>query len=57
MAVMGDYYILNQIPDKGLEYYVASLKIGFQQDVNYRDEVTHTKMMKVRKQLLKKSQG
>lgn len=55
LAVMGDYFMLNQIPEKGLEYYVASLRVGFQQDINYRDEITHAKMMKVRKELIKKS--
>lgn len=55
LAILGDYYMLNQIPEKGLEYYVASLRIGFQFNINYRDEITHSKMMKVRKELLKRS--
>lgn len=53
LAVMGDYYQLNNLPEEALKYYVKSLRVGLEQDVNYRDPVTHEKMMKVRKSLLK----
>ena len=55
LAVMGDYYHLNNLPKKALDYYVKSLRVGLEQDINYRDVVTHEKMMKVRKSLLKSS--
>ena len=55
LAVMGDYYHLNNLPEKALHYYVKSLRVGLEQDINYRDVVTHEKMMKVRKSLLKSS--
>lgn len=53
LAVMGDYYHLNKLPEEALKYYVKSLRVGLEHDVNYRDPVTHEKMMKVRKSLLK----
>ncbi len=55
LAVMGDYYNLNNLPEKALDYYVKSLRVGLQEDINYKDVVTHEKMMKVRKSLLKSS--
>lgn len=55
LAVMGDYYQLNNIPETALEYYVKSLRVGLEEDINYKDAITHEKMMKVRKSLLKSS--
>ncbi|GJM27950.1 MAG: hypothetical protein DHS20C17_05850 [Cyclobacteriaceae bacterium] len=55
LAVMGDYYYMNQLPDKALEYYVRSLRVGMEQDITYQDPVTHAKMMKVRNTVIKRS--
>jgi hypothetical protein len=53
LSVMGDYYKMNQLPEKALEYYVKSLRLGMEQDITYQDPVTHTKMMKVRSTVIK----
>lgn len=55
LAVMGDYYNMNNLPEKALKYYVKSLRVGLQEDIHYKDAVTHEKMMKVRKSLLNTS--
>ena len=48
LAIMGDYYSMNKLPEQALEYYVKSLRVGLQQDITYQDPVTHAKMMKAR---------
>ncbi len=53
LSVMGDYYDMNNLPEKALEYYVKSITIGLKQDVNYHDQSTHEKMMKARSTVLK----
>lgn len=53
LAVMGDYYKMNQLPEKALEYYVKSLRLGLQRDITYQDPVTHAKMMKVRSTVIR----
>ena len=55
LAVMGDYYNMNKLPEKALEYYVKSLRLGLEQDINYQDHVTHAKMMKARSFVIKAS--
>lgn len=35
LELKGDYYVSNNLPDKALEYYVKTIKIGKEQDVNY----------------------
>ena len=55
LAVMGDYYQMNSLPDQALEYYVKSLRLGLEQDINYQDPVTHAKMMKARSKVIRAS--
>ena len=55
LAVMGDYYHMNKLPEKALEYYVKSLRLGLEQDITYEDHVTHAKMMKARSVVIKAS--
>lgn len=55
LAVMGDYYNMNKLPEKALEYYVKSLRVGMEQDITYQDHATHAKMMKVRSAVIKAS--
>lgn len=55
LAVMGDYYNMNKLPEKALEYYVKSLRVGMEQDITYQDRATHAKMMKVRSAVIKAS--
>ena len=55
LSVMGDYYSMNNIPEKALEYYVKSLRLGLEQDINYKDPITHEKMMKARSIVIKAS--
>ncbi len=55
LAVMGDYYDANNLPEKAYEYYVKSLRAGFEEDSNFNDPITHAKMMKVRSIVIKAS--
>ncbi len=55
LAVMGDYYDLNNLPEKALEYYVKSLSLGLEHDINYKDPITHEKMMIARSHYIKAS--
>jgi tetratricopeptide (TPR) repeat protein len=55
LAIMGDYYSKNKLPEKALEYYVKSLRVGLEQDIAYKDVITHEKMMKARSVVLKAS--
>ncbi len=55
LAIMGDYYNMNKLPEQALEYYVKSLRVGLEQDINYSDPVTHAKMMKVRSTVIRSS--
>lgn len=49
LRVKGDYYRLNNLPEKAIEYYVKSLTLGKTNDVNYNDTDTQTKIMELRK--------
>jgi hypothetical protein len=55
LSVMGDYYNMNNLHQKALEFYVKSLRVGLEQDVNYKDPITHEKMMKARSEVIKAS--
>jgi len=55
LSVMGDYYNMNKLPEKALEYYVKSLRLGLEQDIAYEDHATHAKMMKARSYVIKSS--
>jgi len=55
LAVMGDYYEANNLPEKAYEYYAKSLRVGFEQDFNHNDPETHAKMMTVRGIVIKAS--
>lgn len=55
LMVMGDYYSQNKLPEKALEYYVKSLRLGLENDINYQDPITHEKMMKARAIVIKAS--
>lgn len=35
LELKGDYYVRNNLPDKALEYYVKTLKVGKEQDFNF----------------------
>ncbi len=53
LAIMGDYYQMNDLPEQALEYYVKSLRQGLENDINYSDPETHAKMMKMRSKVIK----
>lgn len=55
LAIMGDYYQMNALPEQALENYVKSLRLGLEKDINYSDPVTHAKMMKARNKVIKAS--
>ncbi len=35
LELKGDYYVRNNLPDKALEYYIKTLKVGKEQDLNF----------------------
>jgi hypothetical protein len=36
LTIMGDYYLVSNLPDKALEYYVKGLKAGLAEDINFK---------------------
>lgn len=49
LKVKGLYYEKNNLPEKALEYYVKSLKVGIENDVTYEDLHTQAKVAKLAK--------
>jgi hypothetical protein len=45
--VMGDYYALSNLPEKAVEFYSKSIRIGKLDDLDYQDEVTQNKILKM----------
>ena len=45
--VMGDYFALSNLPEKAVEYYSKSIRIGKLQDSDYQDEATQNKILKM----------
>ncbi len=44
LKIKGLYYEKNNLPEKALEYYVKSLKVGIENDVTYEDLITQAKV-------------
>lgn len=44
LKLKGMYYEKNNLPKKALEYYVRSLRVGLESDINYTDEKTQMKV-------------
>lgn len=51
LKVKGDYYIQNQLPEKALEYYSKSIRVGKLADPSYVDAETQEKILKIVRQL------
>ena len=49
LKVKGLYYEKNNLPEKALEYYVKSLKVGIENDITYEDLQTQAKVVTLRK--------
>ena len=45
--VMGDYYALSNLPEKAVEYYSKSIRIGKLEDADYQDEDAQNKILKM----------
>lgn len=45
MRVLGDYYAANRLPEKALEAYSMSTRIGKLKDINYADKETQDKVV------------
>jgi len=45
--VMGDYYALSNLPEKAVEYYSKSIRIGKLDDPAYQDEEAQKKILKM----------
>lgn len=49
LKVKGLYYEKNNLPQEALKYYVKSLKVGIEQDINYTDLDTQKKVAELKK--------
>lgn len=44
LRLKGLYFEKNNLPEQALEYYVKSLRVGLENDINYKDEKTQMKV-------------
>lgn len=49
LRLKGLYYEKNNMPDEAVKFYVESLKIGLESDINYSDEDTQLRVKKLMK--------
>jgi len=49
LEVKGDYYAANNLSEKALEYYVASMIKGMEEDPNFDSRPVQAKIVKVKK--------
>lgn len=47
LQVQGDYYVKNQLPDRALESYSKSIRVGRLNDPSYADADTQDKIVKL----------
>lgn len=51
LKVKGDYYVQNKLPEKALEYFSKSIRVGKMEDPSYMDADTQDKILKLVRQL------
>jgi hypothetical protein len=51
MKVLGDYYVANRLPEKAVEAYSKSIRIGKLKDDNYADKATQDKVVALVKEI------
>ena len=51
LKVKGDYYVHNNLPEKALEYYSKSIRVGKMEDPSYMDADTQDKILSLVRQL------
>ena len=51
LRVLGDYYVMNNLPEKAVEAYSKSIRIGKLEDEKYSDKATQDKIVKLVRQL------
>ncbi|MEM8965175.1 MAG: hypothetical protein AAGE93_02080 [Bacteroidota bacterium] len=51
LRVKGDYYVHNKLPEKALEYYSKSIRVGKLEDPSYMDADTQEKILTLVRQL------
>lgn len=51
LKVKGDYYVHNKLPEKALEYYSKSIRVGKMEDPSYMDADTQEKILSLVRQL------
>lgn len=51
LKVKGDYYVQSKLPEKALEYYSKSIRVGKLEDPSYQDADTQEKILKLVQQL------
>jgi hypothetical protein len=47
LRVQGDYYVMNQLPERALESYSKSIRVGKLDDPSYADVATQKKIVKL----------
>ncbi len=50
LKLKGDYYLSNRLPERALEYYSKSIRVGKLTDPSYMDADTQDKIVKLVKQ-------
>ena len=45
--VLGDYYALSNLPEKAVEFYSKSIRLGKLDNPGYQDEITQEKILKM----------
>lgn len=51
LKVLGDYYVMNNLPEKAIEAYGKSIRLGKMEDEKYTDKSTQDKIVKLVRQL------
>nr|WKN38020.1 hypothetical protein K4G66_04770 [Tunicatimonas sp. TK19036] len=51
LGIKGDYYVMNKLPEKALEYYSKSIRVGKMEDPSYMDAETQEKILALVRQL------
>ncbi len=51
LKVLGDYYVMNNLPEKAIEAYGKSIRLGKMNNDKYADKATQDKIVKLVQQL------
>ena len=51
LGIKGDYYVMNNLPEKALEYYGKSIRVGKMEDPSYMNAETQEKILELVRKL------